>query len=249
VECSLALAITTVALLTLGGRPAGAGFSDLVPEAKSNAPVALAGQAVKSSHQKGPRSASHRLRRPKVSHRAAVLNGQIDPVLDLNWYLNDPTLRRGDMVVLKNKVLVYDGPAEKGPHMRTEFADLRTSTVIESETKKLVFQMTGLMSSSEPAQTSAEVTVIDNPDKMRSEVDAPNASPAKGVVRPASGKKPYRITVSTFADAYARRTRSSLHRKRVAYDARLTYRQGYHPTRSYYSRPAYAPALMPFWDW
>jgi hypothetical protein len=62
----------------------------------------------------GRRSASHRLKRPKVSHRAAVLNAQIDPVLDPNWYLNDPTLRRGDMVVLENKVLVYDGPAEKG---------------------------------------------------------------------------------------------------------------------------------------
>jgi hypothetical protein len=178
-----------------------------------------------------------------------VLNAQIDPVLDPNWYLNDPTLRRGDMVVLKNKVLVYDGPAEKGPHMRTEFADLRASTVVASETKKLVILMTGLMSSSEPDQTSGEVAVIDSTDKRPSEVDAPNASAAKGAVRPASGKKPYRITVRTFEEAYARRTRSYSPRKRVAYDARLTYRQGYHPMRSYYSRPAYAPALMPFWDW
>jgi hypothetical protein len=103
--------------------------------------------------------------------------------------------------------------------------------------------MTGLMSSSDPGETPAEVAATDNPatdntDTRPTEVDAPNASAAKEAVKPASGKKPYRITVRTFADAYARRKRSYSRRKRVAYAARQIYMQGDHPMRSYYSRPA-----------
>jgi hypothetical protein len=185
-----------------------------------------------------------------VSHRAAVLNAQIDPVVDPDWYLHDPTLRRGDMVVLENKVLVYDGPAKKGPHMRAEFADLRSSTVLPSETKQLVIQMTGLRSSSEPAQ-GAEVAALDNAAaKPPPEADEPKASAAKGAVKRPSARKPHRITVRTFAQAFPRRGHSYAHRKRVAYAARQTYLQGEYRLRSYYSRPAYAPVpSTPFWEW
>jgi hypothetical protein len=34
---------------------------------------------------------------------------QLDPQTDRNWYLKDPTLRRGDIVVTASGVLVYQG--------------------------------------------------------------------------------------------------------------------------------------------
>jgi len=179
-----------------------------------------------------------------------VLNAQIDPVLDPNWYLSDPTLRRGDMVVLEDKVLVYDGPAEKGPHMRTQFADLRSSTVVPNETKKLVIEMTGLKSSSETSETPREVAAADNLGAVGDPAASAKANAAKGGVKPASPRKPNRITVRTFAEVYPQRTRSYLHRKRVAYAARQTYLRRDYRVQTYYSRPAYAPPSMrPFWEW
>jgi hypothetical protein len=251
-QCSLSLTITAIALLALSGGTAGAGFSDLAPEPQVAAPGAPAVATSNPSPRKGRRSASHRLKRPKVSYRAAVLNAQIDPAMDPNWYLSDPTLRRGDMVVLENKVLVYDGPPETGPHMRARFADLQSSAVVSNETKKLVIQMTGLRSSSEPSQPPPDAVAVAKGDVGQageSGADAPTASAAKRAVKPASSRK-HGITVRTFAEAHPQRTRSYLHRKRVAYAARQTYRRRDYPAETYYSRPAYAPPSMtPFWEW
>jgi hypothetical protein len=249
-QCSLSVTVTAVALLALSGGTAGAGFSDLAPEPPAAASAAPAMPTSNLSPRKERRSASHRLKRPKVSHRAAVLNAQIDPVVDPNWYLSDPTLRRGDMVVLENKVLVYDGRAEKGPHMRTQFADLRSSTVIPDETKKLVMQMTGLKSSPEIPEAPPVLATANNLGEAAGTAEAVKASAAKRATKPASSRKQHRITVRTFAEVYLQRARSYLHRKRMAYAARQTYRRGDYPVQLYYSRPAYAPApTTPFWGW
>jgi hypothetical protein len=248
VKRSLYFSTTALALLALLGT-VGASFSDPALEPQADGPVASAAQDANSPREMRRRSARRKSTRPKVSHRAAVLNAQIDPVLDPNWYLNDPTLRRGDMVVLEKEVLVYDGPARKGPHMRTEFAELRSSTVLPSETIKLVIQMTGLVSSSEPAQAVIEAATADHAaTKPRPNADEPRTSPAKGAVKAASAK-PHRVTVRTFAEALPRH-QSYAHRKRVADAARHTYLRGEYRPASYYSRPAYAPApSTPFWDW
>lgn len=46
---------------------------------------------------------------PEVSSRPSPPVVQLDPSQDPNWYLKDPTLRRGDIVVTAGGVMVYRG--------------------------------------------------------------------------------------------------------------------------------------------
>lgn len=48
---------------------------------------------------------------------------QLDPATDPNWYLADPTLRRGDIVVTNGGVLVYQG-RDSDALRRSDFAAL-----------------------------------------------------------------------------------------------------------------------------
>lgn len=46
---------------------------------------------------------------PEVSSKPKPPAVQLDPQTDKQWYLKDPTLRRGDIVVTAGGVLVYQG--------------------------------------------------------------------------------------------------------------------------------------------
>lgn len=50
-----------------------------------------------------------RPRAPEVSSKPKPPVVQLDPATDPQWYLKDPTLRRGDIVVTANGVMVYQG--------------------------------------------------------------------------------------------------------------------------------------------
>lgn len=50
-----------------------------------------------------------RPRAPEASSKPKPPVVKLDPQADRNWYLKDPTLRRGDIVVTANGVLVYQG--------------------------------------------------------------------------------------------------------------------------------------------
>lgn len=54
-----------------------------------------------------------RLSRPAEPARP-LLQTPIDSVADARWYLRDPTLRRGDLVVTRTGVVVFEGGAAKG---------------------------------------------------------------------------------------------------------------------------------------
>ncbi|MCO5091805.1 hypothetical protein [Bosea sp. (in: a-proteobacteria)] len=56
-----------------------------------------------------PRIRAPRPRAPEVSAKPAPPVVQLDPQTDRHWYLKDPTLRRGDIVVTAGGVLVYRG--------------------------------------------------------------------------------------------------------------------------------------------
>ena len=64
-----------------------------------------------------------RQRTPEVSTKPKPPVVQLDPATDPSWYLKDPTLRRGDIVVTANGVMVYQG---RGSDMnrREDFASL-----------------------------------------------------------------------------------------------------------------------------
>jgi len=48
-------------------------------------------------------------RAPEISSKPKPPAVQLDPATDPQWYLKDPTLRRGDIVVTATGVMVYQG--------------------------------------------------------------------------------------------------------------------------------------------
>ncbi len=76
------------------------------------------------------------VRRQKPTAVAAVPRVKIDPAKNPDWYLDDPTLRRGDIVVLKGEVLVYQGDG-RSPRAREDFTALAASGLSSSERDKI----------------------------------------------------------------------------------------------------------------
>lgn len=60
---------------------------------------------------------------PQVSSKPAPPAVKLDPATDPNWFLADPTLRRGDIVVTRQGVLVYNG-RDSDSLRRSDFASL-----------------------------------------------------------------------------------------------------------------------------
>lgn len=80
----------------------------------------------------------------------------IDPVKHPNWHLEDPTLRRGDIVVLKGQVLVFDG--SRGPVTRASFTALDKSPLISKGERSRIEKMadtSGTAPVAAPAKPSA----------------------------------------------------------------------------------------------
>lgn len=66
-------------------------------------------RAVPIYEQEAPVPRAPRPRAPEVSSKPKPPVVQLDPATDPHWYLRDPTLRRGDIVVTATGVLVYQG--------------------------------------------------------------------------------------------------------------------------------------------
>jgi hypothetical protein len=85
--------------------------------------------------------AARRERRERAAREASATQTPIDPVKVPDWYLQDPTLKRGDIVVLKGEVLVFRGG--RLPFSRENFASLSESDLPKAERERLAY-MTGL---------------------------------------------------------------------------------------------------------
>jgi hypothetical protein len=73
-------------------------------------------------------------RRPQPVQPSVPLN--VDPATNPNWFLDDPTLRPGDIVVIKGKVLVFEGSGP-APHAREEFTSLEGSKLSREERERI----------------------------------------------------------------------------------------------------------------
>lgn len=62
---------------------------------------------------------------------------KLDPAADPHWYLSDPTLRRGDIVVTASDVLVFEGRGGES-HASSDFAALDKSRLASKATRRLV---------------------------------------------------------------------------------------------------------------
>ena len=66
---------------------------------------------------------------------AFISPATLDPATNPTWYLQDPTLRLGDIVVLNGEVLVFEGG--RVPYTRADFLSLSESRLSKSEREKL----------------------------------------------------------------------------------------------------------------
>lgn len=73
---------------------------------------------------------------PEVSSKPAPPAVKLDPATDPNWFLGDPTLRRGDIVVTRQGVLVYHG-RDSDSLRRSDFASLGSKTGSKTWHKQL----------------------------------------------------------------------------------------------------------------
>ena len=89
-----------------------------------------------------PDNPLHMTVRPKRKKAATTLDAGKDgpkPKLvkpmeyanDPFWYLNDETLKKGDIIVLKDRVVVFDG----GPRAYANFASFQTSKLLSAKAK------------------------------------------------------------------------------------------------------------------
>lgn len=65
-----------------------------------------------------------RQKAPEASSKPKPPVVQLDPATDPSWYLRDPTLRRGDIVVTANGVMVYQGGRGSDENRRADFVAL-----------------------------------------------------------------------------------------------------------------------------
>lgn len=75
----------------------------------------------------------------KEAPPAPKLQTAIDPRKDPDWHLHDRTLRRGDIVVLKGQVLVFDG--DRGRRDLGDFTALSRSKLVPASDKQRIRQM------------------------------------------------------------------------------------------------------------
>lgn len=68
------------------------------------------------------------------------LQTPIDIVKEPEWFLKDPTLRRGDIVVLPNRVMVFNG---SGRHTdMDDFVSLERTALISKKQKRAILAVT-----------------------------------------------------------------------------------------------------------
>ena len=113
------LAIGVAGSLAMAPQAQAAGFLDDLTRAifGNPAPPAMIG---------GPDGPAIRPRPSKprpVNTKPAEPPVKLDPASDAYWYLRDPTLRKGDIVVTRSGVVVFDGQRSSG-HETSDFTAL-----------------------------------------------------------------------------------------------------------------------------
>jgi hypothetical protein len=110
--------------------PVSAGFFDSLfgaPRAPEPPPPSFSVTVSPSQSLHRPRPEAvqaRRAARQKPVRQAAARQGSIDPGQDSEWFLHDPTLRPGDIVVLDREVLVVNSRPGRAPLTRADFTSL-----------------------------------------------------------------------------------------------------------------------------
>ncbi|WP_375462281.1 hypothetical protein [uncultured Enterovirga sp.] len=89
--------------------------------------------------RRAPGSSASKPTMERAVERKPVISKPIDPVARPNWFLEDPTLRRGDIVVLKGQVLVFNGA--RGAVTPAAFTSLDRSSLVSRAEKTRIEKM------------------------------------------------------------------------------------------------------------
>jgi hypothetical protein len=152
-------------------RPAHAGFLDFLlgPPPRTEAPYVSTPLEMTirpgRPSSKGPKKAQ--------VERPPVLVTPMDPVKDPNWFLSDPTLRKGDVVVLPGKVVVFNG--NRGERRRSDFEDLLRTQLVSLKERSRIKAFTDYFSGAARALKAGSATAL--------QVERPARQTAPGEVR------------------------------------------------------------------
>jgi hypothetical protein len=135
------------ALAAAGVVPAGAaqaGFFESLFGSPAEPSVASAPApaeiSVTPSRQRRYRSQAtvRRTARVRLGTRATQKMASIDPQQDQEWFLHDPTLRPGDVVVLTRGAFVFNGKSRALPYTTSDFVPLEKSTLISDASRRQI---------------------------------------------------------------------------------------------------------------
>ncbi|MDR6870878.1 hypothetical protein J2Y55_001886 [Bosea sp. BE125] len=110
-------------------------FGGPAPQRQEIAPLEMTIRPTKKAKPKVPRVSMD-----DDGDSKRFLQVSIDPVSNPDWYLTDPTLRRGDIVVLSNKVLVYAGG--RSTRRLADFDDLQGTRLVSSRDRERIKLLT-----------------------------------------------------------------------------------------------------------
>jgi hypothetical protein len=95
---------------------------------------------------------------PKELPAVALQKPTLDPFKDPHWYLKDETLRRGDIVVLPNRVLVLrDSSSNLRP---SAFEDVRRTTSLSNRERARILAITEFQGGSAPKYRIVPETTV-----------------------------------------------------------------------------------------
>ena len=155
-------------MLALGPTPASAGLLELLfgAPAATYAPAAppmtvvvrpRRSEARRVRDAKAP-GAKRKLAKRLLAGKDAkpAVSTRIDPNADPDWHLHDPTLRRGDILVLRSGPVVFEGKS-RAARVTEDFVSLKDSRLVSQAGRREVRMMvTGmwLAAEAEPARAA-----------------------------------------------------------------------------------------------
>lgn len=119
--------------------------------------------------------AASRGQRPARTTRTAnrVPAPKIDPVKNPSWYLTDQTLRRGDIVVLKTGVVVFEGG--RSPFASEDFTALDKSRLVSKTERDRIQKMAPRTTESDETPQSRPATTARETPPREAALSQPGA--------------------------------------------------------------------------
>lgn len=178
----VAILVLVGAFLVSGTGPASAGWLEDFfdpPQYRAVAPGLSVTVRARRQSSRSQRSAQadRRAARPRKVATAKTLRrireviakvlpsarpASLDPSRNEKWYLNDPTLRRGDILVLSEGAVVYDGQPKTDTHGEDEFVPLKKAPhVPAARQRELGMMVSGIWRPDTTARAKPKVREAD----------------------------------------------------------------------------------------